>query len=540
MSNPISSLPLVKEASRRDFLKLSGAIGAAAAFTASLAACSPATQTSSAGTSGAIDPTKEIVAGISFTLSGGFDPLQTSGATPFAANMHIFEGLVDLHPATRQAYLALAASDPKMVDDHHWEVALKQGATFHDGTPVTIDDVVYSFQRVLDPANKSLFAGFVPFIAKVSAKDANTVSFTLNSPFPGFKERIAVVKVVPKALVDTPAKAKAFDAKPVGSGPYKFVSATAGDRIVFSKFDGYKGQYPARSNSMTWLLVSDGAARVASLPSRTEAIEDVPYLSVDSLKSKVTVESIQSFGLLFLMFNCAKAPFNDVRVRQALFYALDTEGIISKALLGNATAATSYFPQGHPSYHKASTVYTLNQDKAKSLLAEAGASNLTVRLTSTQNSWIDTVVPLIKEGWDAIGVKTTLDIVPSATVYSAQRADGGNFDVVCASGDPSVFGNDGDLLLSWFYRAGTWPKSRYYWTQTPEYAKVQDLLTQAATADAGKAKDLQGQVIDIVAEQAPLYPVFHRKLPTAWDPAQLDGFQPLPTTGLSFLGVGRK
>lgn len=539
MSNPISSLPLVKEASRRDFLKLSGAIGAAAAFTASLAACSPAAQTGS-GASAAGDENKEIVAGLSFPLSTGFDPINASAATAQAANNHIFEGLVDLHPATRQAYLALAASDPKQVDSLTWEVVLKQGATFHDGSPVTADDVVYSFQRVLDPANKSLFAGFIPFISAVSKKDAGTVSFKLSSPFAGFKERISVVKIVPKALVDTPAKAKAFDAKPIGSGPYKLVSATAGDRIVFAKFDSYKGQYPARSKSMTWLLISDAAARVSSIPSRTQAIEDVPYLDVASLKNKVTVESVQSFGLLFLMFNCAKAPFSDPRVRQALFYALDTDGIISKAMLGNAQAATSYFPQGHPAYHKASTVYTLNQDKAKSLLAEAGASNLSVRLTSTQNSWIDNVVPLIKESWDGIGVKTTLDILPSATVYSSQRTDGGDYDVVCASGDPSVFGNDADLLLSWYYRAGTWPKARYRWTNTPQYAQVQKLLADAAAADASTAKDLQGQVIDIVADQVPLYPVFHRKLPTAWDPTQLDGFQPLPTTGLSFLGVGRK
>lgn len=540
MSNPIS--PLVNDASRRNFLKLSGAIGAAAAFTASLAACSPGGTPASAVTSGgAVDPTKELVAGISFALSTGFDPIAASGATPQAANNHLFEGLVDLHPATRQAYLALAASDPKKVDDTHWEVEVKQGATFHDGTPVTVDDVVWSFNRTLDPASKSLFAGFIPFIKAVSTKDDKTVAFELKTPFAGFKERIAVVKVVPKALTDTAEKAKAFDAKPIGSGPYKFVSATKEDKIVFAKFDGYKGQYPARSNNMTWLLIADGSARVNSIPSRAQAIEDVPYLDIDSLKSKVTVEAVQSFGLLFLMFNTAKAPFSDKRVRQALFYATDAQSVINKALLGNATPATSYLPKNHPAYHQAATQYSYNPDKAKQLLSDAGASNLTLRLTSTQNSWIDKCMPLIKENWDAIGVKTTLDIVPSATVYSAQRADGGgDFDVVCASGDPSVFGNDADLLLSWFYRAGVWPTARYRWTGTPEYKQVQDLLAQAASADAAKAKDLQGQIIDLVAEQVPLYPLFHRKLPTAWDPTQLDGFQPLPTTGLSFIGVGRK
>jgi peptide/nickel transport system substrate-binding protein len=541
MSNDTSRLPLVGSASRRNFLKLSGAIGAAAAISASVAACSPAAQPAATSSGAAsVDPTKEIVASISFALSTGFDPMITTGATPQAANNHMFEGLVDLHPATRKAYLALAASDPKKVSDTAWEVEVKQGATFHDGTPVTVDDVVWSFQRVLDPANKSLFAGFIPFVSKVEKKDDKTVAFTLSTPFAGFAERISVVKVVPKALTDTAEKAKAFDAKPVGTGPYKFVSATKEDKIVFEKFDGYKGQYPARSNKMTWLLIADGAARVNSIPSRAQAIEDVPYLDIDSLKSKVKVEAVQSFGMLFLMFNCAKAPFDNPKVRQALHFGTDTEGIIKKALLGNAKAASSYFPEGHASYTKAKSVYTFDQAKAKQLLSEAGVTELSLTLTSTQNSWIDKIVPLIKENWDALGIKVTLDIAPSAAVYSNDKVGGGNFDVVCASGDPSVFGNDGDLLLSWFYRGDGWAKARYRWSTTPEYGQVQDLLKQAATSDASKAKELHSQVIDIVSAQVPLYPVFHRQLPTAWDDKQLEGFQPLPTTGVSFIGVGRK
>ncbi|GAB2742405.1 ABC transporter substrate-binding protein [Sinomonas soli] len=542
MKNPIANLPLADDASRRSFLKLSGVLGAAAAISASVAACSPVSQTSSSGSTGSAsaDPTKELVAGISFALSSGFDPGTASGATPVAANNHIFEGLVDLHPATRKPYLALAASDPKKVSDTSWEVELKQGATFHDGSPVTVDDVVWSFKRILDPALKSLFAGFLPFLKDVAKKDDKTVAFTLKTPFAEFAQRIAVVKVVPKALTDTAAKAKAFDAKPVGSGPYKFVSAAANDKIVFAKFDGYKGQYPARANSMTWLLISDGTARVNSIPSRTQAIEDVPYLDIDSLKSRATVQAVQSFGQLFLMFNCAKAPFSDKRVRQALHYALDTDSIIKKALLGNAKAATSYFQEGHPDYTKASTQYTYDPGKAKQLLQEAGVSDLSLRVTSTQNSWIDPIMPLVKENWDAVGVKTTLDIAPTATVYSAQRADGGDYDVVCASGDPSVFGNDGDLLLSWFYRPGTWMKTRARWAGAPEFAQIQTLLDQAAQSDAAKAKGLHAQVVDIIAEQAPLYSVFHRQLPTAWDEKQLLDFQPLPTTGVSFIGVGHK
>src|SRR6476620_7194942 len=228
--NNIKNLPLVNDASRRNFLKLGGAMGLAAAFASSLAACGgpAATTTGAAENTAPINKDLTIEAGISYALSTGFDPISSSGATPMAANLHVFEGLIELHPATREPYNALAASDPKMVNATTYQVAIRDGAVFHNGSPVTAEDVVFSFTRVMDPANKSLFSQFIPFIQEVKELDAKTVEFTLKYAFPGFGPRISVVKIVPKALA---TDLKAFDAKPVGSGPYKLISAVKDDKI---------------------------------------------------------------------------------------------------------------------------------------------------------------------------------------------------------------------------------------------------------------------------------------------------------------------
>ncbi|NWL34503.1 ABC transporter substrate-binding protein [Paenarthrobacter nitroguajacolicus] len=538
MSKTIQSLPLVNDASRRNFLKLSGAVGAAAAFTATLSACGGAASTTTGSTANTAAINKDLIieAGISYALSTGFDPLSSSGATPMAANLHIFEGLIELHPATRQPYNALAATDPKKVNDTTYQVTVRDGAKFHDGSPVTTEDVAFSFMRVIDPANKSLFSQFIPFIQDVKPLDAKTVEFTLKYAFPGFGPRISVVKIVPKALA---TDLKAFDAAPVGSGPYKLVSAVKDDKIVFEAFADYNGPKPALAKGMTWLLLSDAAARVTAVQSgRVQAIEDVPYLDVDGLKSKVKVESVQSFGMLFLMFNCAKAPFDNKLVRQALHYGMDKEAIIKKALFGNAKAATSYFQEGHPDYVKAKNVYGFDTSKAEELLKQAGVNTLEFELLTTDTAWVKDVAPLILESWNKIpGVKVTVKSLQSGAMYS-DRVGKGDFSVVAAPGDPSVFGNDADLLLSWFYSGATWMDKRAFWT-TPERTKLQELMNKGSQASGDEAKKIVSEIVDMVSDEVPLYPVFHRQLPSAWDEKKLNGFQPLPTTGLSFIDVGR-
>jgi peptide/nickel transport system substrate-binding protein len=345
-----------------------------------------------------------------------------------------------------------------------------------------------------------------------------------------------VVKVVPKALA---TDLKAFDAAPVGTGPYKLVSAVKDDKIVFEAFADYNGPKPALAKGMTWLLLSDAAARVTAVQSgRVQAIEDVPYLDIDGLKSKVMGESVQSFGLMFLMFNCNKAPFNNKLVRQALHYGLDKDAIIKKALFGNAKAATSYFQEGHPDYVKAKNVYGYDAKKAEDLLKEAGVTSLEFELLTTDTAWVKDVAPLILESWNKIpGVKVTVKSIQSGALYT-DRVGAGDYTVVAAPGDPSVFGNDADLLLSWFYSGATWMEKRAYWT-APERAKLQELMNKGSQAAKEDAKKITGEIVDLVSEELPLYPIFHRQLPSAWDDKKLNGFKPLPTTGMSFIDVGR-
>lgn len=519
---------------RRNFLRVLGTLSAASAFAGGLSACGGPTSTTGAGAGG---DTNTIEAGISYGLSTGFDPMTSSGATPVAANMHVFEGLVDLDPATGRPYPALATGMPQKINDTTYRVSLREGAVFHDGSPVTAADVAFSFNRVLDPANDSLMAQFVPFLAEVRVIDPATVEFALQHPFELFQNRISVIKIVPERVVT--ADPEGFDAKPVGSGPFQLVEATREDKIVFKRWDRYNGPKPAKVQNMVWRLLSDSSARVSALETgRVLAIEDAPVIDIERLRAKSKVESVQSFGQLFLMFNCAQEPFSDKRVRQALHHAIDTEKIVRTAMVGNGSPATSYLHQTHPDHRDAATIYRHDPERAKRLLAEAGVPKLTLTLMTTDTGWVKDIAPLIKESWDAVGVPTELDIAASSGQYD--KVESGAFQVMAAPGDPSVFGSDTDLLLSWFFTSETWSAKRFRWAGSPAHEKVLDLMGEASrSADANTRKQLWGEVIDIIADEVPLYPIVHRKLPTAWNEAGLPGFRPIPTTGLSFLDVGR-
>ncbi|MGW9630306.1 ABC transporter substrate-binding protein [Agromyces sp. NPDC055520] len=521
---------------RRRRARWAAALAGTVAVTVALSACTPPAEDDVAPSPTAeIDPDATIEAGISYSLGGSFDPLLASGAVTLAANWHIFEGLVDLDPVTREPYAALAAEMPEPIDDTTYEIDLREGATFQNGEPVTADDVVFSYERVMSPDTGGFFAGFIDFIDTVEAVDEDTVRITTDYPFALFNERLGVVKIVPKALVE--ADPEAFGALPVGSGPYSLVSATPNEAVVFERYDDYNGPRPALAAGMNWNLLGDPAARVTAMSSGTiQAMEDVPYIDIDALKATADVETVQSFGLLFMMFNTKMEPFDDPRVRQAFFYALDMDKIIETGMLGNAEPATSFVQKDHPNYNEASTVYTYDPEKAKSLLEEAGVEDLSITLLTTDTGWVAEVAPLIKESLDAAGIATTLDIGQSPAQY--KKVDAGEYQVMVAPGDPSVFGNDPDILMRWWYGDNVWSNTRFNWADSPEFAELSGILDDAIAASGDEQQQLWNDAYDLISEQVPMYPLFHRKLPTAWSSQELVGFAPVPTTGLSFLDVG--
>ena len=467
--------------------------------------------------------------------STNVNPIGNSSALMLAATWHVFEGLYDLDLHTYKTYNALAAAKPTKVSDTEYTVTLRDGAKFSDGTDVTAADVVNAFEKNMADAT---YGAFLEFIEGVTAADDKTVTITLKYPFESLLEgRLSVVKIFPAALSEDDLKTK-----PIGSGPWVYDSINGDDMgvITFTPNEYYNGTYKATADSMEWNVLLDDTSRTTHLQEASvQVMENVPDANADQLSGAgATVEYIQGFNQAFLMFNTLKKPFDDYRVRQAFFYAVDVDKLISNQLAGHAAKVTGFLPKDHPNYHEAATVYTYDPEKAKSLLSEAGVTDLSFTLM-VNNNWVKNLAAQVKNDLDAIGVSCTINETKIDWAQLAPSDAELPYDVMLTPGDPTCFGNDPDLLMSWWYGDNVWTQGRSCWQKAADgkWAELNKLMQEAREADSSKQQELWNQCFDILAEQVPLYPLFHRELATGYQGGMITGFEPIATTGLVFLGA---
>lgn len=493
-------------------------------------------------------PTEPVAAqsGVARTLTAAVayegsdpNPIGTSSGVFLAAGWHVFEGLYELNMHTYRAECGLAADAPVQIDDLEYEVTLREDTVFSDGSPLTSADVVNAFER---NGESDLYGAFLSFITAVSAPDERTVRFKLNAPMGSvLQERLALVRVFPATLTD-----EELASKPVGSGPwcYETINAADGGRISFTANHRYTGPWPATCERMEWSVLLDDTRRTDELIDKDVMVmEAAPVVRAEELADAgATVEWVPGFNLPFLMFNCEKPPFDDVRVRQALLYAIDVDSLIGTYMAGHARAATSLLPDYFRHYHRAATVYSYDPEKARKLLAEAGVDELALTLRANDN-WVSTLAPAIAEDWKAVGVTAEVVLLDTTALFAdlSTEPEPGTllpFDVVLSPGDPSCFGNDADLIISWWYGDNVWTRARSRWATTPAFAEVAELLAEARSKTSeDEQQPLWNQCFDIIATEVPLYPLFHRETATAWWTAQLDDYDPISATGLNFLGT---
>lgn len=259
---------------------------------------------------------------------------------------------------------------------------IRDNVKMHDGRTLTADDVVFSIDRY---RKVSIGRSSLAPVESVSAQPGNRVKFTTRAPFAPLLRTFTYqsIGIFSKAAIEKAGSDQEFAKHPIGPGPYKFVRLIRGDRMELAAFDQYWAGKP-KTRRVIVRYVPDISARVAALEAGdVDVIHDFTPQDAERLKNNPNVVFINppSAGFIRFNMNTQRPPLNDVRVRQAIAYAIDREAIVREIFRGLAKLSRSLVPANAFGYVDTYDIYRYNPEKAKQLLAEAGVPNLTFTMT---------------------------------------------------------------------------------------------------------------------------------------------------------------
>lgn len=372
------------------------------------------------------------------------DPHYQTLTPNLALHAHIYEPLV-AQDARQQLKPALAESWRVLDDGITWEFKLRAGVKWHDGSPFTADDVLFTFERVPNVPGAP-----APFTYAIKGKSATkvddlTVRISSASPSPLTPNDLSVVFITSKKAAagqTTPA----FNAgtAAIGTGPYKFAAFVPGDRIQLTRNDAYWGK-PEPWTSVEFRPIKAGPARVAALlAGDVDLIEDVPPNDIRALEgnAKVSLARVPSHRSIFLQLdqNRANTPFvtgkaggsianplKDRRVREALSIAINREAIVARTMDGNAVAAGQFLPEGYFGRSANLAPPPFDPERARKLLAEAGLpEGFKVTLHAPTGRYVNDarIAEAIAQMWTRIGLEATFEAIPVATYFARALAGG--------------------------------------------------------------------------------------------------------------------
>jgi peptide/nickel transport system substrate-binding protein len=300
---------------------------------------------------------------------------------------NMFDGLVTRD--TRSGVHLELAEDMNWLDEQTLEIRLRQGVLFHDGVEMTADDVVFTFNRIIqenvieypEPHSSPRRALIAP-LESIEKNDAYTVVMHFSDPWPSALQMLVHQQIVPKHYLEE-VGTQGFVEHPIGTGPFKFVSADSDlKEIVLERFDDYCGGAPdlppvgpACVNRVVFRVIPDALTRVAALRvGEVDIIQAVPLDLVEILAGSPDIQVRTAPGTQpkWVEMNVTSPPFDDVRVRQALNYAVDKQRIIDEIYDGRAVALPGPLSPFNNFVNKDLEPYPYDPEKALDLLAEAG------------------------------------------------------------------------------------------------------------------------------------------------------------------------
>jgi peptide/nickel transport system substrate-binding protein len=320
-------------------------------------------------------PGGELVVAISAEPPGWDPTVSTSQEIPRVVYNNVHEGLVRLD-RDGSIVPALAESWRIAEDGRSITFRVRRGVRFHDGSPLTLEDVVAKFERAMDPASGHTHPEYYAAIeAVVSDPEEHAVTFELATP-----RRSLLYDLARPDSIIYPAGSEATQrSRPVGTGPFRFVSYREGSDVRLERFDGYYREGVPYLDAVTFRILADPNARFAALRAGDvdligTSLAPEQYLQLASLPGVKGTEGTATTEITLAMNN-GRPPFDDVRVRRAISHAVDKRAIVEGAMFGLGTVIGTHMSPAEPYYVDLTGTYPYDPERARALLAEAGLAD---------------------------------------------------------------------------------------------------------------------------------------------------------------------
>ena len=478
------------------------------------------------------------------------DPGQLTDINSMRLVRNIYDGLTGFEPGTFQIRPLLAKSWDIAEDGLTYTFQLREGVKFHDGTPFNADAVKFAFDRMLDPNHPYHETGPFPFasfyygaIQETQVVDELTVRMILKQPYAPLLNTLAVACGFIPSPEAVKTYGKDYNQHPSGTGPFKFVSWDHNVRVTLERNPDYWDGAP-RLDNLVFRPITEEQTRVTELLSGgVNFIVDVPPDNIAQIKDEPTFQFVEQPGphIWWATINTQMKPFDDVRVRQAVNYAVNKEAIVSGILQDTGSVAHTVVPPAIEwAYNPDARSYPYDPEKPTELLAEAGvgdgfATTFWVTESGSGMQSPKTMGEAIQADLQAVGITTTIEVMEWGAYLSrynsgmADQAGLAEMSWMFDTGDPHT-------VLPLNFSSTAFPPDGFntgYYTNP----RVDELLTQAsASMDQQQRGALYKEVQQITSEEAPWIFVDHAKQNAAMT-SNVKGFQLSPSFLLSFKDV---
>jgi peptide/nickel transport system substrate-binding protein len=471
---------------RRELLYGAAATGALAfAGSSLLGACgkgSPAPSTSSG--SAAVRRGGSLTIG----MDGGsstdtLDPERTATDADISRTIQLCDTLLIFNPQYQREY-ALAEEVEASPDATVWTIRVRDGVEFHDGKPLTAQDIAYTFMNITDPKNLGDAAPQLTALDRNSLKvlDNRTLRLTFKKPFSAFLDTLAesgsgAVRVIPVGFNRS---------KPIGTGPFRYRSFEPGVNSVFDRNPNYWREGQPYVDELTITDFTDDAARVnALLSGQVDAIAIVPSTQLQVIKAnpKLHVLESQTGSWTPIVMRTDVAPFQDVRVRQAFRLLADRSQLVEQVLANHGSIANDLYARYDSDYNQDIPQRPLDVEQAKSLLRQAGQENLSLEFVTSPVSTgrIESAQVFVQQA-NSAGLNLKLRQVDATTFYDRY--------FLKAPLAQSTWATRYYLPQAAVTMLPTAPYNDTHWSNAKWDALVSEAL---ATVDEQKAKELIGE-----------------------------------------------